>query len=179
MDQALIFILILLVLVTLSIATNKNPEIDKDGKYVLLMHRFYLITGVVSFLLGVTIASICFFADGMDAAAYIIIAIMFGFFGVFGIYYINEYRFHKVVFDENKIQVFKAYSKEITVNWNEIESGKFNSMSWMLVLKNKNGTKIKIHLFMIGFPKFVEILSEKTDLTEKILKIPNVKSFTN
>ena len=76
------------------------------------------------------------------------------------------------MFDDIKLEVSSPFGDKKSIFWNDITKAKFNHSSGLLTLTTKTGDKAKVHYHLVGFPRFVEQLENKTTWTAKQLKLP-------
>jgi hypothetical protein len=67
------------------------------------------------------------------------------------------------------MQSFRGYKKHFLELNNK---SKFNHSSGLLTLTSKTRDKVKVHYYLVGFPKLIEQLVYKTTWTAKQLKLP-------
>lgn len=168
----LIAISVTLTLSYLSKATSKEVVSNEEGQYLLRMHKLYYIVGIIALVFGAIFVVSPLIVDHPDLTLYIIIFLMLLLFGGLGLLSVLYFRRHYVLFDDTKVEVSSPFGGTKSLLWNEIAKANFNPSSGLLTLTSKTGDKAKVHYHLVGFPRFVEQLENKTIWTAKQLKLP-------
>jgi hypothetical protein len=93
-------------------------------------------------------------------------------FGGLGLLSVLYFRQHYVLFDDTKVEAGSPFGGTKSLLWSEITKAKFNPSSGLLTLTGQTGDKVKAHYHLVGFPKFIEHLENKTTYTATQLKLP-------
>ena len=168
----LVALSVFLTLRYLSKATSKEVVNNEQGQYFLRMHKLYYIVGVIALVLGAVFILSPIIIDDPDLTLYIIVFLLLLLFGGLGLISVQYFRRHYVLFDDTKLEVSSPFGDIKSLLWNEIADAKFNASSGLLTLISKTGKKVKVHYHLVGFPKLVEQLENKTTWTAKQLKLP-------
>ena len=151
-------------------STQKSQLPLENGQYRLRIHKFYLILGLISFVVGLAMVIGSILTISPDITMYIMIFIMFLVFVGLGTLSILYYRNYYVQFDNSYVEVMNAFGKLSSMRWDEIKTAKFNFNSGLLTLAG-NGKRIKIHQHLVGINRFMNYLEKKTGWTAKGLKM--------
>jgi hypothetical protein len=168
----LVALSVTLTLSYLSKATSKEVISNERGQYLLRMHKLYYIVGIIALVFGAVFTISPIIVDDPDLALYIIVFLMLLLFEGLGLLSVLYFRRHYVLFDDTKVEVRSPFGGTKSLLWNEIAKAKFNLSSGLLTLTNKTGEKVKVHYHLVGFPRFVEQLENKTTWTAKQLRLP-------
>jgi hypothetical protein len=168
----LVALSVTLTLSYLSKATSKDVVGNEQGQYILRMHKLYYIVGVIALVFAAVFIISPLIVDDPDFGLYITIFCMLLLFGGLGLLSVLYFRRHYVLFDDTNVEVSSPFGKRKCLLWNEVTKAKFNPSSGLLTLTSKTGDKVSVHYHLIGFPKFVEQLENKTTWTAKQLKLP-------
>ena len=169
---SLVALSVTLTLIYLSKATSKEIVSNEQGQYLLRMHKFYYIVGAIGLVFGAIFIVSPLIVDDPDLTFYIIVFLMLLLFGGLGLLSVLYFRRHYVLFDETKVEVRSPFGGTKNLLWNEIAKAKFNPSSGLLTLTSKTGDRVMVHYHLVGFPRFVEQLENKTTWTAKQLKLP-------
>lgn len=168
----LVALSITLTLSYLSKATSKDVVSNEQGQYTLRMHKLYYIVGIIALVFAAAFIISPLIVDDPDLVLYITIFCMLLLFGGLGLLSVLYFRRHYVLFGDTNVEVGSPFGKRKSLFWNEITKAKFNPSSGLLTLTSNTGDKVRVHYHLIGFPKFVEQLENKTTWTAKQLKLP-------
>ena len=174
----LVALSVTLTLSYLSKATSKDLVSDEQGQYLLRMHKLYYIAGIVALVVGAVFIVSPLIVDNPDLPLYIIVFLMLLLFGGLGLLSVLYFKRHYVLYDDKKVEVSNPFGVIKSLLWNEIAKAKFNPSSGLLTLTSNTGEKVKVHYHLVGFPRFVEQLENKTTWTAKQLKLPVQRNNT-
>jgi hypothetical protein len=153
-------------------ATGKAVASDESGYFNLRMNKLYGIMGIIGFLFGLLFLIFLPLTAGVnDSGVWIGVILMLLIFWGAGIPCLMYYRNHRVTFGDNSIIATNVYGKVKEIKWSDISGIKFKPLSGLLVLTTQN-EHIKVHQHLVGLPRFVEFIENKTKWTRKELKIP-------
>lgn len=153
-------------------ATVKHVESNENGEFLLRINKLYAIVGYAALAMGLIVITGIILTEKLDFAMYIIVLLLFLIFIGLGSLCVLNYRNDYLRFDNSKIQVRSPFGKTKEMYWNDIKSAKFNRLSGWIILKDKDGRKIKVHQHMVGLSTFISYLESNTDCTVKKLKLP-------
>lgn len=152
-------------------AAQKRPDPSITGQYILRVHKIYNITGYASLIFGILMVLSTFF-EKFELNYYILTLVCFVFFAGLGTLCILYYRNHYLLFDNTMIEVRGPLGRLNRLKWSEIQTAGFNSMSGLIKLKGKDGQAIRINRHLVGLPRFIAMLEDKTGLKADQLQLP-------
>lgn len=153
-------------------ATGKKVTANQQGEYLLRMHKFYYVLGVISVIIGTVFLVVPPLVDDVDIVMLIVIFFMLLIFGGLGLLCLLYYKNHYLLFDSNRIEVRSHIGKTSSIHWDDIKRAQFNAFSGLLILTTYSGGKLKIHQHLVGLVQFVNQLEERKGWTPQDLKLP-------
>ncbi|MFM7007213.1 MAG: hypothetical protein ACKOWX_08160 [Flavobacteriales bacterium] len=172
MEDLLFYFIISIIVGATLLMLNKQtnialPEIV-NGHVFLRLHKFYFFMGFSVFLIGVLIAiMICFTSFEYFLAAGILMI-----FSVLGLPLALLNKKHWVKLDAEVLKVSNLVQKPIAFKWEEISSVKYNIFAGALKVTDIYGQKAYVHLHVVGFKTFMEMLKERTQLDLSKINLP-------
>ena len=173
---AIIGVAVTTALAFLNKAASKRTIKNEHGLYELRMNRLYQIVGGFVGLMGLSF--LLLIVGEQDLTALITILILSLGFAALGFVCLFWYVNHRLNFDERTVSATTFYGKTNTVNWNDVTSITFNSLSGLITLTSNNGTTVKAHQHLVGLNSFVELMEQQTKWTAKSLKLPLNRKIT-
>ncbi|MDQ2086177.1 hypothetical protein RBH29_07000 [Herbivorax sp. ANBcel31] len=157
----LIVAVILLILKYLMLGTEKKAVI-KDGAIVLKMSRIYGVIGFSGILVSIAIMTTSALGIvGIERDIKVTIGFSM-FLLVMGIFLFLLSINVQVFADEDKITHYNIIRQEKEIMWEEIRRVTFNKGTQELIIEDAN-TKIKMHIHIVGFFSFIELMKSKID----------------
>lgn len=143
------------------------PEIV-NGHVFLRLHKFYFYMGFGVFLIGVFIAiMICF-----TSFEYFLAAGIFIIFSVLGLPLALLYKKHWVKLDAESLEISNLVQKSRTFKWEEINAVNYHIVAGALKITDIHAQKAYVHMHVVGFKTFMEMLKERTQLDLSKIKLP-------
>lgn len=150
-------------------AIDAAKEGQKTAKVELRMNKVYKILAILIAVLAVAAIFVTIFLKATDHLLEIaIIATMV--YGV-GLLCMKFYTNHKVILDDQKIEVSNWLGKTKGIEWTQIEQIKFNSLSGYIIVKN-SATVLKIHYHIAALTLLGQYIEKNTNWKVKELKLP-------
>lgn len=162
--------LVSLTMLYLKKSSARKVKVVKEGMYVLRLHLLYQLIGILSVVVGFVLLLLPLLQAGLEALP--IALSMFGMFGVLGLVCILWYNNHFLRFNNGKIEARSWLGKTTVVQWDNIRTISFNSLSGLLTITDTAGVQVKAHMHLVGLNTFVKQIEEKTSWTAKGLKLP-------
>lgn len=154
---------------------NRKNERDLDkfiSDQTLTMNVFFKYLGIGMMLFSVVILTIPFFylnekdilemSMGMSVVGLIV--------GFSGIYFYQEFRNHKLIFNDKEIFVYNFRRKKKSIKWDELSKMSHNSTSGKITLTDSMGKALKINQFLSGISYFILLVETKTKVDVTKLK---------
>lgn len=170
LQYGLIGVAVFLAMLYLNKATARKVEPVEEGTYVLRIHRLYQIIGFLGLGLGVVVFLLPLIQGGMEALP--IALAMGGMFAALGGGCMLWYKNHYLRFDAEKIAARNWLGRITEVQWTEIKSISFNSLSGLLSIRDCKGVAVKAHMHLVGLGVFMQEVEQKTSWTAKEVGLP-------
>ncbi len=139
-----------------------------DGQLLLRLHKLYFFMGFGVFIIGVIVAvMIC-----LTSSEYLLAAGIFMMFLMLGLPLALLYKKHWIKLDAEVLEVSNLVQKSRTFKWEEISSVKYNIFAGALKISDIHGQKAYVHLHLVGFKTFMEMLKQSTQLDLSKIKLP-------
>lgn len=170
LQYGLIGVAVALAMLYLNKGAASKIEPLEEGAYELRLHRLYQLIGFLGPGLGVVLFLLPLIEGGLEALP---VALAMGaMFGALGVACMLWYKNHILRFDAEKISARSWLGKTTEVQWTEIQSISFNSLSGLVNIRDSRGVAVKAHMHLVGLSAFVQEMEQKTSWTARGLRLP-------
>lgn len=160
--SGIIFAVVIVLMKHLTSSSKKQPILNGEGVMVLRMNKNYSIFGYMNIAISAMIGIIpCLGLVETIGDTFIILCLVLFFIGS-GTLLVLVSRNTKVEIYDEKIRYYGITGKVKEIQWEDIRKVTFGKTSLELSLITMY-EKIKIHMHMVGFLSFIELMKKKID----------------
>lgn len=144
-------------------SSKKDIAENEDGVLVFRMNKAYGIVGILGIIIASIFAIIGFLGTVKTMDDFIMVLLLILFFLCISVPLVLVSRNQKIVASDEKIIFYGMTGKCKEILWADITKVKFSKTSLELKLI-ANSTSIKLHMHLVGFNKFIELMQENLDI---------------
>lgn len=145
-------------------ALKTAPSVDADGTMIFRYSTALRIFGVFSSLGIIALATAVPFMAGEATQSlfswtfgYLIASVIL----ILGIYGLFEFPFVKIAIENDGLHGLSPWRKPRHLKWNEISSVSFSGGAQWFVIEDKDGRKIRAHLYLSGIRSLYDELRQR------------------
>lgn len=149
---------------------GRNARVNEQGFTILNMHEVFLAIGLVAMAAAIGYLMKIILIGPHEWAGYYVAGLLLVICGMMAVPSILLYRNHKVMFDDDNIEVKNMTGKSASVKWDDVADFRYDPLTGFVVITGRNGEKLKIYSSLNGIELFKEKMVEK-GLGEKKMKL--------